>query len=136
MEFLPIRAYDNYLVANMRLTMLQNENIVCYLKDEYTLTIDPLMNIALGGMNLMVSAIQFSRAEEILEQADTNYLLTIPCPHCGDSTIQKQSETIIYTNFKDRLKSMLLTGTTQKVNSFYRCSNCRKQFKELPPEDQ
>lgn len=135
MEFIPIRAYDNYLEANMRLSMLQEENIVCYLKDEYTLTIDPLLNIALGGMKLMVSSVQFARAEEILALADANYLLTISCPNCGEHAIHKESETIIYANFKDKLKSILINGTTQKVNSFYRCSNCAKEFKELPPED-
>lgn len=134
MEFLPIRAYDNYIEANMKLSMLENANIVCYLKDEYTLTIDPLLNNALGGMKLMVNSIQFARAAEILDLADATYLLSFPCPNCGESSIRRESETIIYSSFKDKLKSILINGTTRKVNSYYRCADCKHEFRELPLE--
>jgi hypothetical protein len=34
--------------------MLQEAGINCHLQDEYTITIDPLLNYAVGGMKLMV----------------------------------------------------------------------------------
>ena len=132
MEFLPIRAYDNYVEANMKLSMLQDEDIVCYLKDEYTLTIDPLLNIALGGMKLMVHNVQFDRAGAILEKAEAGYLQTITCPHCGKNAIHKVTEAIVYKGLASKLRSILVSGFLQKQKSFYRCSNCRQTFRHLP----
>jgi hypothetical protein len=48
--------------------MLQDAGINCHLKDEYTITIDPLLSPALGGIKLMVAGSQLERALELLEQ--------------------------------------------------------------------
>jgi hypothetical protein len=48
--------------------MLQDSGINCHLKDEYTITIDPLLSPALGGIKLMVAGSQLERALELLEQ--------------------------------------------------------------------
>jgi len=68
-DFIQIGSFDNYITAHIRLALLQDAGINCYLKDEYTITIDPLLSPALGGMKLMVHASQVDRALELL--ADT-----------------------------------------------------------------
>jgi hypothetical protein len=50
MNFIQVRSYDNYIYAHIVLSMLQDAGINCYLKDEYTITIDPLLSPALGGI--------------------------------------------------------------------------------------
>ena len=55
MNFIQVRSYDNYIYANIVLSMLQDSGINCHLKDEYTITIDPLLSPALGGIKLMVA---------------------------------------------------------------------------------
>ncbi|HTQ27305.1 MAG TPA: DUF2007 domain-containing protein [Puia sp.] len=70
MNFIHLRSFDNYVNAHIQLGMLQEEGINCHLQDEYTITIDPLLNIAIGGMKLMVFASQASRALQLLEAAD------------------------------------------------------------------
>jgi hypothetical protein len=72
MDFVEIRAFDNYIYAHITMSMLQDAGINCYLKDEYTITIDPLLSPALGGMKLMVHPAQVQRAIELLEQTDQN----------------------------------------------------------------
>ena len=72
MDFVEIRAFDNYIFAHISMSMLQDAGINCYLKDEYTITIDPLLSPALGGMKLMVHPAQAQRAIELLQQADEN----------------------------------------------------------------
>jgi hypothetical protein len=47
--------------------MLQHYDINCHLKDEYTVTIDPFLSPALGGMKLMVHESQIERALELME---------------------------------------------------------------------
>ena len=66
-DFVQISAFDNYISAHIVLAMLLDADINCYLKDEYTLTIDPLLSPALGGIKLMVVASQVKRAEELLQ---------------------------------------------------------------------
>jgi hypothetical protein len=68
MNFIQVRSYDNYIYAHIVLSMLQDSGINCHLKDEYTVTIDPFLSPALGGIKLMVAGPQLERALELLEQ--------------------------------------------------------------------
>jgi hypothetical protein len=70
MNFIQVRSYDNYIYAHIVLSMLQDSGINCHLKDEYTITIDPLLSPALGGIKLMVEGSQLERALELLEQTE------------------------------------------------------------------
>jgi hypothetical protein len=69
-NFIEIRSYDNYIYAHIVLAKLQDAGINCHLKDEYTITIDPLLSPALGGIKLMVAESQVGRALELLEETD------------------------------------------------------------------
>jgi hypothetical protein len=72
MDFVQLRSFDNYIYAHITLSMLQDAGINCHLKDEYTITLDPLLSPALGGMKLMVYPSQAQRAIELLEEAESN----------------------------------------------------------------
>jgi hypothetical protein len=130
--FHPIRAYDNYLNANMNLGMLQGAGINCYIKDEYTITIDPLLSPALGGMKLMVDEADVQRALELLNEAEQAYVQSIPCPVCKEQRLVFVTETTHHNSWTSRLRSMLLNGQEQEVKIFYRCDNCKAEFRELP----
>jgi hypothetical protein len=68
MDYIQVRSYDNYIYAHIVLSMLQDSGINCHLKDEYTITIDPLLSPALGGIKLMVAGSQLERALELLAE--------------------------------------------------------------------
>lgn len=72
MNFIQVRSYDNYIYAHIVLAMLQDAGINCYLKDEYTITIDPLLSPALGGIKVMVADTQLDRALELLAETEGN----------------------------------------------------------------
>jgi Putative prokaryotic signal transducing protein len=67
-NFIQIGSYDNYIYAHIVLAKLQDSGINCHLKDEYTITIDPLLSPALGGIKLMVAATQVDRALKLLNE--------------------------------------------------------------------
>lgn len=67
-QFVQIRAYDNYISAHIVLARLQDAGINCHLKDEFTVTIDPLLSPALGGIKVMVAEPQVERALRILAE--------------------------------------------------------------------
>jgi hypothetical protein len=64
--FIILTTYDNYISAHIALGRLKDDFINCYLQDEYTVTIDPLLSNAIGGIKLMVAESQAERALEIL----------------------------------------------------------------------
>lgn len=68
MEFVPVKAFDSYVTAHIWLGRLQNENIVCHLRDEYTVTIDPFLSNAIGGIKLCVAKVQLERALELITE--------------------------------------------------------------------
>ena len=72
MEFVQVRAFDNYIYAHITLSMLQDAGINCHLMDEFTVTVDPFLSPALGGMKLMVYASQAEHALRLLDEADRN----------------------------------------------------------------
>ena len=132
MIFRPIRAYDNYITASIELSLLKESGITCHLKDEFTVTIDPLLSPALGGMKLMVAEEEISWAQQLLADSDKLYLQTIPCPSCSQKCLDLIIETTYFNNWKSKIRSLIINGQEQQVNKFYRCAACLSEFKELP----
>jgi len=132
MNFVELRSFDNYIEANIVLNMLQNANINCHLKDEYTVTIDPLLSPALGGMKLMVHTSQVERAWDMIETAEEQYLRTVACPVCKTHSLKIISVTRKHKCKLAALASMLLNGKSVEVSKIYQCSSCGYDFKALP----
>jgi DNA-directed RNA polymerase subunit RPC12/RpoP len=132
MEFIKLAAYDNYMLANMTLGLLQQNDINCHLDDEHTVTIDPLLNHAIGGIKLMVATSQLDRATALIKEAENQYLQEISCPHCQNKTLQVEEKTNTPTLFWQKLKNQIAYGQTSTYSKKYRCSSCKGLFDELP----
>jgi hypothetical protein len=72
MRFILLRSFDNYISAHIAMGRLKEEYINCYLQDEHSVTIDPLISNAIGGIKLMVAESQAERALEILNELNTD----------------------------------------------------------------
>ncbi|WP_276502363.1 putative signal transducing protein [Terrimonas pollutisoli] len=70
MKYVLLYSFDNYIPAYIALGRLKEECINCYLQDEYSVTIDPFLSNAIGGIKLMVAEAQLERAREILQNHD------------------------------------------------------------------
>lgn len=132
MEFVPLRSFDNYIEANIVMSMLIASNVNCHLKDEHTITIDPLLSPALGGIKLMVHHAHAERAWELLDEAEQQYLKSIPCPVCKAHTLRIVSISKKHKCRLSALISMLLNGQSVEVTKVYQCTSCGYDFKELP----
>ena len=132
MEFIPLRSFDNYIEANIVLSMLMASNINCHLKDENTVTIDPLLSPALGGIKLMVHHVHAERAWDLLEEYEQQYLKTIPCPVCKAHALKIVSVMKQHKCKLAALVSMLLNGRSVELTKMYQCTKCGYDFKELP----
>jgi len=133
MNFKLIASFDNYLLANMTLGMLQENDINCHLKDEYIVTTDPLLNAAVGGIKIMVEETQFERAEQLVREAEAEFLKEVPCPNCKNRGIVAEEKIDKPTDFWGKLKNQVAYGQTETYSKYYRCTSCGHKFTELPP---
>jgi hypothetical protein len=66
MQYIPLQSYNDYIEANIIKSRLEQEGIVCWLKDENTATTIPFLSSSIGGIKLMVAEPQMDRALELL----------------------------------------------------------------------
>ncbi|MBS1509326.1 MAG: DUF2007 domain-containing protein [Bacteroidetes bacterium] len=132
MNFKQITTYDNYVLANMTLGLLQENGINCHLKDENIVTIDPFLSPAVGGIKLMVQEDEFELAQNLIKQAETNYVKTIPCPYCNEHTLTVEEKVDAPTGFWGKLKNQVAYGQTSLYSKKYRCTNCGSLLNDLP----
>ena len=131
MELVVIRTFDNYFSANIMLTRLRDSDVQCYLKDEYTVTIDPLLSNAIGGIKLVVRKEDMAHALQVLSGFDEQYKKAVQCPNCGSHDIilvPKQGVDNIIT----AISTWLFSGYALTEENVYTCNQCGFQSQELP----
>ena len=70
MNFIEVRSYDNYIEAHLMLGRLRDEFINCHLLNENSVTIDPFLSNAIGGIKLMVAEPQSERAIQLIKEIE------------------------------------------------------------------
>ena len=116
MEFKQVASYDNFMLANMTMGLMTENEIKCQLKDENIVTMDPLLNAAVGGIKLLVEAKDYDKAVLLMKQAEEDYLKDINCPNCKNASIIVEEKSNNPTDFWGRLKNQLLYGQTDEKN--------------------
>jgi len=132
MIFKQIASFDNYMLANMTLGMLQENEISCHLKDENIVTVDPLLNPAVGGIKLLVAEPDFEKAKDLIKKAEENYVKDIACPNCKVHALTVEEKINNPVDFWGKLKNQIAYGQTSTQSKQYRCTNCNQVFTELP----
>ena len=89
---------------------LEEDNIQCWLKDEYTVTIDPILTNAIGGIKLMVASQQAERAISILRKLENEHKTLHPCPECNSLNIELVSTPRKTANWVSAIFGFLFTS--------------------------
>lgn len=124
MQYVQLRSYDRYIEAHLQLQQLEAEGIRAVLQDEYTVTIDPFLSNAVGGIKLMVPDVQWERARSIIEKLEAAYQQTFTCPVCGSHSIQRVVQKQKPVRWYTPLLSMLKLIVLREGREVYRCSSC------------
>jgi len=127
-----LRAYDHYVEAHLQLQRLEAEGIRAVLQDEYTVSIDPALSNAVGGIKIMVPETQWERAYRLLENWQEEYDRAVSCPSCGHQGLERVSALKKPTNWITLLLTWLLGNYAVSSSTVYRCVNCGKEWDELP----
>jgi Putative prokaryotic signal transducing protein len=129
MEFTLLITYDNYVPAHIAKGRLEAEGINCWLKDENTVTIDPILTNAVGGIKLMVAKTEAQRAWELLEKDRREFQALSPCPRCGSHNTELVSTPRKASNWASALVGLLLTSFAPPVEKVNHCFDCEFEFK-------
>ena len=131
MQTIVLRTFDNYFKANIILTRLQHCGIDCFLKDEYTVTIDPILSNAIGGIKLAVYAADATLAEKLLQEFEEEYLRSVECPKCFKNDILLVPKAGAQ-NFITAILTWLFSSYAVAPENIYQCQGCGYESKTLP----
>lgn len=135
MKLITIKTFDNPIDLHLLKSKLESEGIHCYVFDEHTVAINPLISQGVGGIKLKIDEKDTQKALVILQEIETGSTLdeeekNKECPKCGSIDL--------YTNFKS------MKGTKGILSMFvmfffvvfpfyyknvYKCKNCGAEFK-------
>ena len=131
MNLITIRTFQNYFSAHILLTKLRSLGIECFLKDEFTVTIDPVLSNAVGGIKLVVKKENAEEACRILQQFDEEYMKSAVCPKCGSHTIDLVPKKTT-ANIATAILSWLFGSYAVSAENVYQCSTCKYESATLP----
>jgi len=119
----------------MVLQRLEEEGIRAWLQDENTVTIDPILSNAIGGIKLMVYHEQVPRAQELLMEMEHEYKQAVKCPRCGSTNVHFVTQTSNPANWLSAIASWLFGNYAVSVKQVYHCFDCDYEFDNLPDEE-
>jgi DNA-directed RNA polymerase subunit M/transcription elongation factor TFIIS len=126
MKWIIANSYNDYFKANIALTKLQNEGIETMLKDENTVTIDPMLGNAIGGIKLMIKETDADAVFTIFKKWKEEANEITKCPKCKSSQIEWVTKQVPQ-NFFMAIFSALTLGYALS-DTHYKCNNCKHKF--------
>lgn len=131
MDFVLLNSYANYVDAHIAKGVLEENGIDCWLKDENTVTIDPILTNAVGGIKLMVAQPAAVRAWQILDELRREQKEKQCCPACGSHNVELVSSPRKASNWASAVIGFFITSYAMPVEKMLHCFDCGKEF---PPE--
>lgn len=128
MDHVAVKSFDNYVSAHIAMGRMEEEGIHCWLKDENTVTIDPILTNAVGGIKLMVAASQAERARSIFRIIDNEAKAAHPCPKCNSLNVELVSTPRKASNWFSALVGLFLTSYAPKIDMVYHCFDCGHEY--------
>jgi hypothetical protein len=131
MELVTVQSFDNYFSASIILTRLQAEGVECYLKDENTVTIDPILSNAIGGIKLVVKKEDEAAETKLLRGYHIAYMLSATCPDCGSNSFTHIAKPKA-SNYLTAILTWLFSSYAVAPEYIYQCGNCGYECDTLP----
>lgn len=131
MDLVTVKTFDNYFTANITLTKLHAAGVECYLKDENTVTIDPMLSNAIGGIKLVVKNSDEEMVKQLLTDYEAEYLEAATCPKCGGSNFTYIAKPGT-TNYLTAIITWIFSSYAVAPDYVYQCGNCGYENERLP----
>lgn len=134
MDLVILQTFDNYFSANLQLTRLRAAGVECYLKDEYTVTIDPLLSNAIGGIKLMVRKSEEQNVRKLLKEMNAESNNQLLCPQCNSQKfilVPKRTA----ENLLTAISTWLFSAYAVSAENVYQCTACGYESETLPEKE-
>ncbi|HEX3165871.1 MAG TPA: DUF2007 domain-containing protein [Chitinophagaceae bacterium] len=128
MDFVILQSFNNYLDAHLLMAKLESEDIQCWLQDENTVTLYPILTNAVGGIKLFVNKNDLSRARQIFWEIENNRKKTIECPKCKGHNIELVSTPRKAANWFSAILTFFLGDYALTVDKVNHCFDCGNEF--------
>jgi DNA-directed RNA polymerase subunit RPC12/RpoP len=135
MNFVIIQVFNNYIDANIMMGRLEEEGIKCWLKDEITVTVDPILTNAIGGIKLMVPDSQAERAFALLKEYRNEIEAVIKCPRCGSANVEYVTTPRKASNWVGAIFGFLFMNYALSADKVYHCFECGFEFEEIKSDE-
>ncbi len=128
-----VKTFDNYFSANLILNRLSNDGIKCRLLDEQTVSLDPLLNIAVGGIKLAVQEEDVKASKELFDEYEKQYIEEAICIRCKSKSFEKLLKPA-HRDLQTRIIQLFNKDYQLPAEVLYRCGQCHLETKTLPDE--
>lgn len=135
MNLITLKTFDDSISAHILRNRLESEGISCFIHDEHVVTMNPLYNIAVGGIKLKVKEEDLEQALAVLNSIENTPLTDqqgeiIHCPKCHSTELYSDFKSMKgATGILSAFTSFLLTVFPIYYKSVYRCKKCGCEFK-------
>ena len=128
MDFVSIWSFDNYVSAHIASGRLKEEGIDNWLKDENTVTLDPILTNAVGGIKIMVAESNAKKALGLLNELHQSHKATTPCPRCGSSDIELVTTPRKASNWLSAILGFITFNYAMGAEQVLHCFNCSHEY--------
>lgn len=134
MGFVTLKRFDTAIQAHIIKNRLESDDITCHIFDENIVTLNPMLNFAVGGIRLQVAEIDFEKAKLVLSEIEDNPYTdnkddVIACPSCNSTSL--------YSDFKSMkdpkgfiamVVAFVFSVFPIYSKSVYKCKKCDTEF--------
>lgn len=131
MILVTVKTFDNYFSANIILTKLHAAGLECYLQDEFTVTIDPILSNAIGGIKLVVKKEDEIIVKQLLDNYESEYRKAATCPKCGSNSFAYIAKPGA-TNYLTAIFTWIFSSYAVAPDYVYQCEKCGYESERLP----
>lgn len=131
MNFVPVQVYQNYIDAHIAKGQLEEAGISCWLKDEHTVTTNPIWTNAVGGIKLMVAESAQGEARQVLEQIAQEKRSRLVCAKCGSHNIEYVSTPRKASNWLSAFVSFFFGDYAIAPDKVYHCFDCGHESPDM-----
>ncbi|MDX2359613.1 MAG: DUF2007 domain-containing protein [Crocinitomicaceae bacterium] len=135
MELITLKTFDSAIDAHILKARIEADGIPCYIFDENIVTLDPLLNFAVGGIKLKVDERDIEQSKEILVAINKmpyhdSQEKDVCCPNCDSTNLINDFKSMKgIKGFLSAVVSFLLMVFPIYYSSVFKCRDCDTEFR-------
>lgn len=134
LKLITLKVFDTAIEAHILKNKLEGDGILCFIMDENIVTLNPLLNFAVGGIRLQINEEDLKKAKEHLDELEQQPYTDdqgsiIKCPNCESDKIYSDFKSMKDAKgFIAMVAAFLFSAFPIYSKSVYKCKKCNVEF--------